>query len=171
MITETLSPTETEARTHLRKVWVPSKIVLEAIFDWLARAQTIDHADEGLRALRWCKWQRIKCLHDPSAQSVFDDQYRRCYRSLRIRSLVDDAVPKSLFDISEKDLTALPRDVEAMEDYLETYVPVEEGSEDVRNGGASYCERHLWGPFSDDTAGVQIHFWPVQDCFKPVATK
>lgn len=171
MITDQLYHTEIQAVNRLRNVWVPSKVVLEAILAWLDRAKLDGHGDDGIRALRWCKWQRIKCLQDPSAQSLFEDQYQRCFRFLKSRSLVDERISNSPFEISESDLSELSNDVEAMEEFLAAYLPTDGNIEDVRNGGTSYCERHLWGPFDHDTAGIQVHFWPIQDCFKPSAQK
>lgn len=166
MIQNALYPTEMQAVTRLRNVWVPSKVVLEAILSWLDQARTITDLQDGLRALRWCKWQRIKCLYDASTQSLFDDQYQRCYRSLSSRSLIDQRIPNSIFEISEEDLSELPRDVQAMEKFLTDYSPTDQRLEEVHDAGTSYCERHLWGrPFTQGT-GIRIHFWPVQDCFK-----
>lgn len=166
MITDALSHTELQAVSRLRKVWVPSKVVLEAISAWLNQAKTIEHIDDGLRALRWCKWQRIKCLHEASIQTIFDDRYQECYQSLKIRSLLNEGISNSIFEISDEDLSALPKDVQAMEKFLTNYSPTDQSVEEVHDAGTSYCERHLWGrPFTQGT-GIRIHFWPVQDCFK-----
>ncbi len=162
---EVLTEEENEAAARLRAVWFPNKVVLKATSHWMAESRQSQKIEEGLRALRWCKWQWVKNLYNPSEQNLFASQFHHCYHALKLQSLPTVQLPPNTNGILGDDLPWLHEDVDAMQQYLTgTLAEPSQAEKDSATAG-HYGERHLWGHFSESDAGLQVHFWPVADCF------
>ena len=151
---------EAVARLRLDAEWTPDTVVLNAITEWLSEA--LNDQSNGIKArlaLRWCKWQRLMTPANANFARRYTECFAQFYRIFGEREHGSGAVSPFINLITSSELESLDSDLEIMKKYKRRF------DYQLRNskGHVSSCERHLWGPITDEIGGAQSHFWELRD--------